>query len=169
MALWISLSYASCNKRCVFRRFCPSKGQQTIDPTGIFRKWPRHAAPTAWQAGASVSRGALAPSEIEAEGINGSDKPRCRTVPDKCKPDQWRSMPTLCSLNLSTPRGLAAHSATAVPSNGRLGGWLSTSFPSVTAFTILEVTSNQVVKDGSHWNPAALQALLSLFLGVRSG
>src|SRR3954465_807683 len=117
MALWISLAYAACNKRCVFRRFCPSKGQQTLDPTGIFRKWPRHAAPTAWQAGASVSRGGLAPSEIEAEGINWSDKPRCRTVPDKCKPDQWRSMPTLCGLNLSTPRGLAAHSATAVPSN----------------------------------------------------
>ena len=42
---------------------------------------------------------------------NGAVIPRWRTVPDKRKPDQRRSMRTLCCQNLGTPQGLAAHSA----------------------------------------------------------
>jgi hypothetical protein len=48
----------------------------------------------------------------EAERAStGAIIPRWRTAPDRRKPDQRRSMRTLCCLNFGTPRGLAAHSA----------------------------------------------------------
>jgi hypothetical protein len=56
----------------------------------------------------------MVPDNIGTEAERASTRaiiPRWRTVPDKRKPDQRRSMCTLCCSNLGTPRGLAAHSA----------------------------------------------------------